>query len=547
LLASPLYNDSVPADAAYDISGVPEDGGVALFLPDDTTIIDQVGLSAGSEYKEGTTLPALTADIDQGYDRNADGTGNCVDTDNNAADFFLRNPSDPQNFLSLVTLCGNATPTPTLTFTPTNTNTPTITLTPTNTPIGFQPQVIINEVAWFGTTYNTSADWIELYNPTAADVDLNGWTLEAQDGVPSIALTGVISAGGFYLVAHSSNAEATTTPTTAPTPACSIFQLSDHVTVNQLFAGDLSSAGETLFLVNPADIVVDYANRDGGSWPAGTTTHSASMERNGIVPDSSTAWTTYADAPVNFVHDCNNNRVYGTPGGSNWAITVTITPTPKPTKAPTQRPPTAAPKVVINEFLPRAGFDWNQDGAVNVFDEFIEVQNLGPINVDLKNWKLDDKINLGSSPYTLPSQTLKPGDRAVFYGSQSHILLDDSGDSVRLINAAGVVVDARTYGVVAEANESHCRFPDGAYWRHPCFPTPGTENALTGFVPAPPPSAVSQPPICLMADTVPDPFRQAECEAFGADMLNEKYWDDLAGLDQFPVQDKNTKLKTWVE
>jgi hypothetical protein len=274
------------------------------------------------------------------------------------------------------------------------------------------------------------------------------------------------------------------------------------------------------------------------------------MERTGEnnpEPDSSHAWVTYADAPLNFVRDCNSNRVYGTPGYKNWAFNLTPTPTEKPTKTPTIRPPTAAPKVIINEFLPRAGFDWNQDGKVDTNDEFIELKNLGPINVDLKNWKLDDEANLGSSPFTLTSKVLKPGDRAVFYGSTTHILLDDSGDSVRVINSFGVVVDARTYGAVADPDQSHCRFPDGYYWRIPCFPTPGTENALTGFVPATPPSAAIKPPVCLLADTVPDPFRQAECAGFGADMVNGQYWNDQAGLNEFPVQDNHSKWKTRVE
>ncbi len=441
-----------------------------------------------------------------------------------------------------------ATLAPTSTPTPTITNTPTITLTPTNTPTGFHPRLIVNEVAWYGTIASTSADWIELYNPLDTELTLDGWTLEAQDGRPTIDLTGILAGHGYYLLGHVTSAQATATA--APTPTCTNFQLSDHVTINQYFTDDVSSGGETLFLVNPSNIVEDYANRDGGSWPAGSTSHSASMERTGgntPIPDSNTAWVTYADSPVNFVHDCSGNRVYGTPGGQNWAYNKTPTPTPKPTKTPTTRPPTAAPKVIINEFLPRAGFDWNQDGAVDVKDEFIELKNLGPINVDLKNWKLDDEANLGSSPFTLPSQILKPGDRAVFYGSTTHILLDDSGDTVRVINPAGVVVDARTYGVVAEPDQSHCRFPDGFYWRRPCFPTPGTENALTGFVPSAPPSAASKPPICLLADTVPDPFRQAECAAFGADMVNEKYWNDQAGLDEFPVPDNHSKWKTRVE
>ena len=46
--------------------------------------------------------------------------------------------------------------------------------------------IIINEVAWMGTTASANSEWIELYNPSNSEVDLTGWTLEAQDGAPNI-------------------------------------------------------------------------------------------------------------------------------------------------------------------------------------------------------------------------------------------------------------------------------------------------------------------------------------------------------------------------
>ena len=181
--------------------------------------------------------------------------------------------------------------------------------------------------------------------------------------------------------------------------------------------------------------------------------------------------------------------------------------------------------MVINEFLPRAGSDWNGDGEVNVYDEFIEIKNNGPINGDLAGWRLDDVDAGGSPAFTLPSLVLKPGERAVFYGLQTRLLLDDSGDTVRLIDNRGIVIDARGYGVIEKLDISHCRIPDGYYWRIACFPTPGNENALTGTAPTTAPILLSAPPPCLLADTVPAPFLEAECNGFGSDMYDRTYWD----------------------
>ncbi len=87
------------ADQTYG-TGITDDGGVAITMPNDT-IVDQVGLNAGSAYKEGTTLTALTTNTNQGYERKPGGaSGSTTDTGNNSTDFQLRTPSDPQNLAS---------------------------------------------------------------------------------------------------------------------------------------------------------------------------------------------------------------------------------------------------------------------------------------------------------------------------------------------------------------------------------------------------------------------------------------------------------------
>ena len=69
---------------------------------------------------------------------------------------------------------------------------------------------------------------------------------------------------------------------------------------------------------------------------------------------------------------------------------------------------------------------------INTKDEYIELLNHGVIDVNLSGYSLDDEVNIGSNPYRLPSIILKPGERIVFYGSQTGLLLSDGGDGVRL-------------------------------------------------------------------------------------------------------------------
>jgi len=100
------YTGPVPGNVGYT-TGIADNGGIAL--TDATgTIIDQVGVTTtGTAYREGNPLTVqLTTNVDRSYARKAGSTpGSLQDTDDNATDFALVTPSDPQD------LVFNATPT----------------------------------------------------------------------------------------------------------------------------------------------------------------------------------------------------------------------------------------------------------------------------------------------------------------------------------------------------------------------------------------------------------------------------------------------------
>jgi hypothetical protein len=434
----------------------------------------------------------------------------------------------------------------------------------TATPQSFASlSVVINEIGWAGTSNGSTDQWIELYNTTSNNINLglvgashNGWVLESPSWQTTayVHLRGVIPAHGFFLLVHDTSTAATqqaTATATAQSSACVVFQRSD-ISFDQVFTSNISLNGQILYLVDPNGNIEDSADRNGVPWPAGSTTNQRSMERRqGYADTTAGAWGTYGGSASTSVHDCSSAErgIYGTPKNTNWVASNPITPTPTatPYKKPTAVIPTPYAHVVINEFLPRAGTDWNQDGKIDVFDEFIELKNLGPIDVDLKNWKIDNGTNADAVSYTLPSKKLKPGERAVYYHSTTNIPLPDSGGLVRLSNTRGTVFDARGYGPVEKPDVSHCRIPDGYYWKDDCFPTPGLENSQTGTLPQAPPKEAAGPPPCLLADSVPAPFRQAECGGYGADAYDQNYWDQLAGQNVFRVPDFYSKAATIVE
>lgn len=386
--------------------------------------------------------------------------------------------------------------------------------------------VLINEVAWAGTSASLPNDqWIELYNPYSVAVNITGWQLRAADSTPAITLSGTIPAGGFFLLERDDNS------TVSDVPA------------NQIFTGALSTSGEALTLYNQFGDAVDTANGNGGAWPKGSLAPNyASMERQGTGAETDTSWVTNTGVTKNG-KNANGGSIYGTPGQKN---STGVLPTPTPTNIPPALP-TPVGRPVINEFLPRPGFDWNQDGRVNVFDEFIEIINLGPVNINLRGWKLDDEANLGSAPYTLPDVELKPGERYIVYGSQSNILLGDGGDTVRLLNPSNKVYDAYTYKLAGVEDRSICRIVDGSgNYYEDCIPTPNRPNSREGSVPVMPQGDFVSP-VCNFPDTIPADIFFAECRGYGANIWRAMFWDAAGWNGDLLIPAKDSKWPSFVE
>jgi hypothetical protein len=99
------YSGAVPGNVGYT-TGIADNGGIALTTAAGT-IVDQVGVTTtGTAYREGNPLAVqLTTNVDRSYARKpAPAAGSLQDTDDNATDFVLVTPGDPQD------LVFNATP-----------------------------------------------------------------------------------------------------------------------------------------------------------------------------------------------------------------------------------------------------------------------------------------------------------------------------------------------------------------------------------------------------------------------------------------------------
>jgi len=170
------------------------------------------------------------------------------------------------------------------------------------------------------------------------------------------------------------------------------------------------------------------------------------------------------DETVGLTLSSPTNAVLGTPSQAVLAIIDNDTT------------PAALPGVQLNEILSvPVEIDWDQDGTANELDEWIELYNAGTSAVDLGGWTLG--AEKGSAPYLIPiSVTLKPGAFLVLYRQETGIALADGGDTVRLLETSGQLVDAVTFGPL-DPDSSYNRSEAGD-WHTSWLPTPGAPNVL---------------------------------------------------------------------
>ena len=543
---------------------------------------------------EGTPLDVLSG-ATASYERKPGGTGgSCQDTNSNATDFALRDPSDPQDLSSAFTPCpgpestppptasstSNPSDTPTLTATgspsatPTASHTATATGSPGATPSASQtstatstgtatstatatgsvtasftasftaspPAPIHLVISEFRTRGPNGADdeFVELYNPSGAAVNLGGWTVRRSASCAStsyvlftIASGTLLQPGAHYLA---------------------VTSVSGISGADQTFSASLADDGG-LALVNPTNAIVDEVGLcssslygEGLSLTPLAGNIDQSYQR---LPGGSTACVDRDDNIGDFMLVSPSNPQGLSAARVMCAGVVTYTPTNTPTRTATRTATatttTLPGNVVINEILPHPHHDWNNDGTANTGDEYIELINMGTSAISLKNWKLDNGIGGASTPYVLPDVTLQPHQMVLYFHTDTGVGLSDSGSTVRLLKPDGRTADLVTYPLVEATDQTWCRLPDGdGAWEFICQPTPGKANLRIVIVsptptstPATPRVEVKLDPVCLM-NTLPAAIFTAECNTPGL-----KIWGK-SGMQQFWLESRG-KQDVFVE
>lgn len=158
--------------------------------------------------------------------------------------------------------------------------------------------VVINEVAWAGTSDGSNDEWIELYNKSNVTVDLSGWLIEDDGSTIYEIVSGNISPKGYFLIEDTE-------------------ETVSNISSNSIIGLSLANAGDNLVLKDEKGMVVDIVNGTGGAWYAGNSLTKATMERvdPAVSADIAENWMTAIGA--NGAMGRTGTTIIGTPGAAN--------------------------------------------------------------------------------------------------------------------------------------------------------------------------------------------------------------------------------------
>ncbi|TSC93030.1 MAG: Uncharacterized protein CEN91_309 [Candidatus Berkelbacteria bacterium Licking1014_85] len=268
--------------------------------------------------------------------------------------------------------------------------------------------IIINEIAWAGSSISPADEWVELYNSSESDIDLNHYYFTSWDGDEDkilFELEGILKSKDYYLISNNSKNH--------------IFSKGESIlNIDPDFISSkmsLSNDHLSIKLYNSDSIFIDEAGER--SEPSyGSNNPYISMQRNIDLSWSNSIGCINLDI-------CENDL--GTPRSAN------IYPENNIISGQYIFPD---PPIIISEIYPYP--------ATNE-EEYIVIQNLSQNHFQLTGFYLMD---FSGKKYYLDDIRINPKEKLKLSQSATKIYLNNSGDEeLKLINPNGIILSALKY------------------------------------------------------------------------------------------------------
>ncbi|MDR2121112.1 MAG: lamin tail domain-containing protein [Tannerella sp.] len=300
--------------------------------------------------------------------------------------------------------------------------------------------VIVSEVMAnpAGLTELPETEYVEIRNTTGANISLNNLRFVYDN--TSVPLPDAILPAGSYAVLYRAGRDIFIESGGMDLPLAS-------------FPANLSNSGKTLKIVNFAGVVIDSVDY-------AAATPARAWER---------------DDEGNFY--LSNDPKGGTPGAAN---------SPKETPPPPVTPDNSVPgDVIVSEVMA------NPAGLTELPEtEYVEIRNTTGADISTNNWS----FVYDNTSVPLPDAILPAGSYAVLYRAGRDIFIEsggmdiplasfpanlsNSGKTLKIINAAGVVIDSVDYAAATPARAWE-RDGEGNFYlsNDPKGGTPGAANS----------------------------------------------------------------------
>jgi len=358
---------------------------------------------------------------------------------------------------------------------------PTPTPSKTLTPLSAQKlstaknsgKIVINEIAWAGTSASAADEWIELYNTENYPIDISSWQLVSSDNSPDIIFPEgtTIQANAYFLIERSDDDTVSD-------------KMADLTT--SFGQGGLNNTGEMIRLFDSEGTVVDVVGGAGETWYSGDSSSKNSMERIDPIKagNNLSNWKNFTGTPVS--KDAKGNLINGTPRAKNSTVIQVVVPTgsggsgggssggssiPTPTPQATPTPTTPSPSPTPTP-SPTPEQDGDNDGdtanfgdvvineiawmgtATSSFDEWIELYNTTEQPINLNGWMLKSLTGDSPDPQIVLSGTIgafgyflleRTDDTSISDISADQIYtgaLSDTGEYLELRDIANEVIDS---------------------------------------------------------------------------------------------------------
>ncbi|MEK7451848.1 MAG: lamin tail domain-containing protein, partial [Patescibacteria group bacterium] len=315
----------------------------------------------------------------------------------------------------------------------------------------------INEL--YTRPLNGESEWVEIENISSVSITTNGWSITDASGGMTLFPNGTIPPGSFLVIENPKGKLNNDGDTL-------VIKDADGVIVDAVqYNADLGlvpDMGESLIRIDKHTLLITTT-------PTKNSENISTQKQVKILGTDSTGQTNKptpsSDAEISIIATNTNATPMVPKQTSQEQTSASTTIKQDPQKQPVITTPISISHTIrLSELYPNTGGN-------DATDEFIEIKNDGDEIVSLESWSITDA---SGNRFTFPkTATMNPHTFLAVMRPQSHLTLNNDGDTVTLIAPDASIADSHTYEKT-KPNFSLATI-DGI-WTSSGIPTPNEQN-----------------------------------------------------------------------